>query len=154
MTWRDSVAPLRDRQFRCFFASRSVNIAGSMMAPIALAFAVLAIEDSATALGQVLAARSVPMVVFLLLGGVIADRVDRRLVIQVVQPISAPVAGPGGLPGHHRAGRAVAPDRHRGGQRHLVGRVLPRDAGDDPAAGAARPAPVRQRAALDGPRRA
>ena len=64
-----------DRRFRYFFASRAVNIAGSMMAPIALAFAVLAIEDSATALGQVLAARSIPMVVFLLLGGVIADRV-------------------------------------------------------------------------------
>ena len=48
--------------FRYFFASRAVNLAGSMMAPIALAFAVLAIEDSATALGQVLAARSVPMV--------------------------------------------------------------------------------------------
>ncbi len=89
MNRRDALAPLRDRQFRYFFASRSVNLAGSMMAPIALAFAVLAIEDSATALGQVLAARSVPMVVFLLLGGVIADRVDRRLVIQVSNTISA-----------------------------------------------------------------
>jgi MFS family permease len=89
MSRRDALAPLADRQFRYFFASRAVNIAGSMMAPIALAFAVLAIEDSATALGQVLAARSVPMVVFLLLGGVIADRIDRRLVIQVANAISA-----------------------------------------------------------------
>jgi MFS family permease len=86
---RASLAPLADRQFRYFFASRAVNLAGSMMAPIALSFAVLAIEDSATALGQVLAARSVPMVVFLLLGGVIADRIDRRLVIQVSNVISA-----------------------------------------------------------------
>ena len=89
-------APARTAQFRFFFASRAVNIWGSTMAPIALAFAVLAIEDSATALGQVLAARSIPMVVFLLLGGVIADRVDRRLVIQVVQRDLGAVAGAGG----------------------------------------------------------
>ena len=68
MSRRQSLAPLRDRQFRFFFASRTVNLVGSMMAPIALAFAVLDVEETASALGQVLAARSVPMVVFLLLG--------------------------------------------------------------------------------------
>lgn len=83
MTWRESLAPLSDRRFRFFFASRAVSLWGSTMAPVALAFAVLAIEDSASALGQVLAARSIPMVLFLLLGGVIADRLGRRLVIQV-----------------------------------------------------------------------
>ena len=54
-----------------------------MMAGVALAFAVLEITDSATALGQVLAAHIVPMVVFLLWGGVIADRFPRTLVLQV-----------------------------------------------------------------------
>ena len=83
MTWRESVVPLSDRRFRFFFASRAVNLWGSTMAPVALAFAVLAVEDSASALGQVLAARSIPMVLFLLLGGVIADRLGRRRVIQV-----------------------------------------------------------------------
>ena len=89
MTWRASFAPLAGRQFRYFFLSRAVNLTGSMMAPVALAFAVLAVEESASALGQVLAARSIPMVVFLLIGGVIADRIDRRLVIQVSNAISA-----------------------------------------------------------------
>ncbi|RYP84124.1 MFS transporter [Nocardioides guangzhouensis] len=89
MTRRASFAPLAERQFRYFFLSRAVNLTGSMMAPVALAFAVLAVEDSASALGQVLAARNVPMVVFLLIGGVIADRVDRRLVIQVSNVVSA-----------------------------------------------------------------
>jgi MFS family permease len=88
VTWRESLAPLRDRQFRFFFCSRAVNLAGTTMAPIALAFAVLAVEDSATALGQVLAARSIPMVVFLLLGGVLADRVGRWRVIQASNVIS------------------------------------------------------------------
>jgi MFS family permease len=88
MTWRESVVPLSDRRFRFFFASRAVNIWGTTMAPVALAFAVLAVEDSAAALGQVLAARSIPMVLFLLLGGVVADRFGRRLVIQVSNAVS------------------------------------------------------------------
>ncbi len=87
MTWRESLAPLADVRFRWFFASRTVNVWGTTMAPVALAFAVLAIEDSAAALGQVLAARSVPMVLFLLAGGVIADRVGRLLVIQVANAV-------------------------------------------------------------------
>ena len=52
------------------------------MAPVALAFAVLHVSDSAGALGLVLAAHSIPQVVFLLLGGVVADRLGRTLVIQ------------------------------------------------------------------------
>ena len=89
MTWRESFAPLADRRFRFFFSSRAVNLWGSTMAPIALAFAVLAIEDSASALGQVLAARSIPMVLFFLLGGVLADRLGRWRVIQVSNLVAA-----------------------------------------------------------------
>ena len=88
MTWRESLAPLGDRPFRFFFASRAVNLWGTTMAPIALAFAVLEVEDSASALGQVLAARSIPMVLFLLVGGVLADRLGRRRVVQVANAVS------------------------------------------------------------------
>ena len=89
MTWRESFSVLREPTFAWFFASRLVNIAGSAMAPIALAFAVLAIDDSASALGTVLAARSIPLVVFLLLGGVIADRFSRTAVLQWSNVLSA-----------------------------------------------------------------
>lgn len=83
MTWAHALAPLRHRSFAWYFASRLVNTLGSMMASVALAFAVLDITDSAVALGQVLAARTVPMVALLLYGGVIADRFPRTLVLQV-----------------------------------------------------------------------
>lgn len=83
MTWSTALAPLRNRNFAWYFASRFVNTLGSMMASIALAFAVLDITDSPVALGQVLAARTVPMVALLLYGGVIADRLPRTLVLQV-----------------------------------------------------------------------
>lgn len=77
-----ALAPLRERNFRWYFLSRLVNLSGTTMAPIALAFAVLEVSDSAGDLGVVLAAHSIPMVVFMLAGGVIADRVGRTLVIQ------------------------------------------------------------------------
>ena len=51
------------------------------MAPIALAFAVLGLGGSTTQLGLVLAVSILPMVFFLLIGGVIADRLPRHLVM-------------------------------------------------------------------------
>ncbi len=80
---RSALAPLREPNFRYYFFSRLVNSVGGVMAGVALAFAVLEVSNSATALGVVLAAHSIPMVVFLLAGGVIADRFGRTLVIQV-----------------------------------------------------------------------
>ena len=78
-----ALAPLRDRRFRWYFASRAVDLVGDFMGGIALAFAVLAVSDSPSALGIVLAARSIPEVVFLLVGGVLADRFGRTVVIQL-----------------------------------------------------------------------
>lgn len=92
-SWSESLAPLREHNFRWYFAARLISTAGSMMAPIALAFAVLDVSDSASALGQVLAARSVPLVLFLLIGGVIADRIDRALVMQVCNVVAALTQG-------------------------------------------------------------
>jgi MFS family permease len=83
MTWRDSFLPLRERNFAWYYASRFVDMVGTMMGSFALTFAVLAVTgNSATAVGQVLAARTVPMVLFMLFGGVIADRLPRALVLQ------------------------------------------------------------------------
>lgn len=82
MTWRDSWAPLRNRNFGWYYGSRFADSLGTMMASLALTFAVLDITDSATAVGQVLAAHTIPLVAFLLLGGVVADRIPRTLLLQ------------------------------------------------------------------------
>ncbi|HSU03451.1 MAG TPA: MFS transporter [Nocardioides sp.] len=93
MTWSAALAPLRNRNFAWYFSSRFVNTFGNMMATIALAFAVLDITDSPTALGQVLAAHTIPMVALLLYGGVIADRFPRTLVLQASNLASAASQG-------------------------------------------------------------
>ncbi len=82
MRWSESLAPLGVPAFRWYFASRTVHLTGNTMGHVALAFAVLEVDDSPSALGVVLAAHSIPMVLFLLAGGVIADRFGRTLVIQ------------------------------------------------------------------------
>jgi MFS family permease len=90
---RTSSAPLREREFRLLFLGRTVSVAGSAIAPIALAFGVLELTDSLSALGLVLAARTVPQIIFLLLGGVWADRLPRHLVMVGSNLVSAVAMG-------------------------------------------------------------
>jgi MFS family permease len=84
---------LQDKDFRWFFSARLVSRLGSSMAPVALAFAVLEIEHKASAVGLVLAARTVALVVFLLVGGVVSDRFSRRVVLQVSHCVTALTQG-------------------------------------------------------------
>jgi MFS family permease len=74
----DSFAPLREPQFRLLFSAHAISTFGDMLVPVALAFAVLDLTGSATDLGFVLTARLVPMVLFMLAGGVWADRLPRE----------------------------------------------------------------------------
>lgn len=75
--------PLFARPYVLLLSGRTISMVGNAVAPIALAFAVLRLTGSAGDLGIVLAARTVPQVVFLLFGGVIADRFPRRAVLTV-----------------------------------------------------------------------
>ncbi|WP_446210386.1 MFS transporter [Micromonospora sp. IBSANI012] len=75
------LAPLRYGAFRYLAAGRLVNMLGNGVAPIALAFAVLDLTGSVRDLGLVVGARSLMTVLFVLFGGVVADRIPRRLVL-------------------------------------------------------------------------
>jgi hypothetical protein len=83
------VAVLRERRFRLLFAGRAISDFGDKLVPVALAFAVLGLEHSASALGLVFAARMIPMVVLLLVGGVWADRLPRHFVMVVADVVRA-----------------------------------------------------------------
>jgi MFS family permease len=77
---RESFAALREREFRLLFTGQLISLLGDAFTSVALAFAVLSIGN-ATDLGLVFAAKSVPLVTFLLVGGVFADRLSRRKVM-------------------------------------------------------------------------
>jgi MFS family permease len=72
---------LADPNFRRFYVGYTASLLGSAMSSVAVAFAVLGAGGTATDLGIVFAANIVPMVAFLLGGGVIADRLGRRPVM-------------------------------------------------------------------------
>ncbi|MFF4648559.1 MFS transporter [Streptomyces sp. NPDC001380] len=72
---------LRHRDFRRFLTAQSVSLAGTSMAPVALAFAVLDASGRPRDLGVVLTAHMVPLLLFLLVGGATADRLPRRAVL-------------------------------------------------------------------------
>jgi len=75
------LTPLRVRNFRLLFAGRTISFFGTNLVPIALAFAVLDLTGSATDTGLVFAARTLAQISTLLVGGVIADRLPRQLVM-------------------------------------------------------------------------
>ena len=80
MKLSQSLKVLREGSFSRYLASATISQLGSGMATVALAFAVLDF-GGATDLGIVLLAREIPIVVFLLLGGVFADRLSRRTIM-------------------------------------------------------------------------
>jgi MFS family permease len=73
-------AVLAQRDLRWFAAGYATSRLGSAMAPIATAFAALSLGGART-LGWLMAARILPVVLFLLLGGVLADRLGSRRVM-------------------------------------------------------------------------
>nr|WP_204976991.1 MFS transporter [Microbacterium esteraromaticum] len=74
---------MTDRNFRWFFLARAITMVTGSMSSIALAFAVLEIDNDPFSLSLVLTAFTLANIVFVLFGGVVADRLPRALVIQV-----------------------------------------------------------------------
>jgi MFS family permease len=70
-----------DRNSRLLFVGQATSLLGDGMVTVALSFAVLDLTGSVSDLGIVLAAQAVPLVTFVLVGGVWADRLPRRLVM-------------------------------------------------------------------------
>jgi predicted MFS family arabinose efflux permease len=86
---RDLVQVLSAPTLRRLFLARTISVLGDMMVPVALAFAILWLTGSASALGIVLAARALPAVVFMLYGGAVGDRYPRRLVMVSAQLVAS-----------------------------------------------------------------
>ncbi len=79
---RRDLSILRDRRFGLLFIARTVSVLGSAFGPVALAFGVLALPGAtATTLSVVTAAEAFAMVAFMLIGGVVADRLPRYRVM-------------------------------------------------------------------------
>jgi len=73
--------PLRERDFALFWTGWTVSLVGDGFFLVAIAWQVFDLWNVPTALGIVGAAETVPLVAFVLVGGVVTDRFERRLVL-------------------------------------------------------------------------
>ena len=86
------VSSLRQRNYRLFFFGQLVSVAGTWMQTVAQSFLVLDLTHSGTQLGLTSAARFLPMFLFGPIGGVFADRMDRKRVLYLTQSLSGLLA--------------------------------------------------------------
>src|SRR6202034_4168557 len=89
---RQMVSSLRQRNYRLFFFGQRVSVAGTWMQTVAQSFVVLDLTHSGTQLGLTTAARFGPMFLFGPLGGVFADRMDKRRVLYITQSLQGVLA--------------------------------------------------------------
>jgi MFS family permease len=76
---------LHERNYRLFFSGQLVSVIGTWMETVAQSFLVLDLTHSGTQLGLAIAARFAPMCLFGPLGGLYADRLDRRKILYATQ---------------------------------------------------------------------
>jgi MFS family permease len=80
-------AALRHRNFRLFLTGQFISLCGTWMQTIAQGWLVLQLTNSAFAVGLVTALGSLPVLLLSLYGGVIADRVNKRQFILILQSL-------------------------------------------------------------------
>jgi MFS family permease len=82
---------LAERPFRLLWLGHTTSAVGDALIPLALAFAVIDLGGGASGLGLVLASLTLSRVAFILVGGVWADRLPRRLVMIACDVVRAAV---------------------------------------------------------------
>jgi MFS family permease len=79
-------APLRhDRDFRLLWAGQSISTAGRMITTVVLPYQVYVLTGDLLAVGALSLVQLVPILIFALGGGAVADAVDRRRLLLVTQ---------------------------------------------------------------------
>ena len=78
-------ASLRHRNFRLFLGGQFLSLCGTWIQQVAHGWLVLTLTDSALVLGLVSTLGSLPILLFTLIGGVVADRVNKRKFVMLLQ---------------------------------------------------------------------
>ncbi len=79
---------LRNRNYRLFWLGQWISLIGTWMQSVTQAWLLARMTDNPLALGLLGAASSAPMLVFVLLGGLVSDRRDRRSIVIITQSLS------------------------------------------------------------------
>ncbi len=83
--WQAGVRALRHRNFQLFFSGQLISLIGTWMQSVAQSWLVYRLTGSALLLGAVGFASQIPVFLFAPLGGITADRVNRRYIVIATQ---------------------------------------------------------------------
>src|SRR5271170_5101026 len=86
--WQVAWRALRHRNFQLFFSGQLISLIGTWMQSVAQSWLVYRMTGSALLLGSVGFASQVPVFLFAPLGGIAADRFDRRYIVIATQTAS------------------------------------------------------------------
>jgi len=84
---RPAFGALRHRNFRLFIIGQFVSLSGTWMQTVAQGWLVLQLTHSAFQVGLVTTVNSLPVLLFTLYGGVVADRVNKRRFLLALQTL-------------------------------------------------------------------
>lgn len=84
-----SLPALRSRNFRLFIVGQLISYTGTWLQTVAQGWLVLQLSNSAFIVGLVTALGALPILLFTLYGGVLADRVNRRKTVMFLQSLLA-----------------------------------------------------------------
>jgi MFS family permease len=84
---RTTFAALANPNYRRYMSGQSVSLVGTWMQSVAQSWLVLELTDSGTAVGLVVALQTLPVLLLGPYGGVVADRVDKRRLMVVLQAV-------------------------------------------------------------------
>jgi MFS family permease len=86
--WQAGVRALRHRNFQLFFSGQLISLIGTWMQSVAQSWLVYRLTGSALLLGSVGFASQIPVFLFAPLGGITADRINRRHIVICTQVAS------------------------------------------------------------------
>jgi len=86
---RRTFSSLRVRNYRLFFVGQSISLTGTWIQRVAQGWLVLDLTGSGTAVGLVTALQFVPLLLLAPLGGVVADRMNKRRLLVLTQGLAS-----------------------------------------------------------------
>jgi MFS family permease len=91
-TWPKPLQPLEHREFRLLWTATLISNAGSWMQRVATGWLIYSLSGSTVWLGLDAFAAGIPTILLLPIGGVLADRMDRRKMLVTANLVNATLA--------------------------------------------------------------
>jgi MFS family permease len=89
---RDTFSSLRNPNYRRYFSGQAISLSGTWMQQVAQSWLILQLTGSATQVGLVVALQTLPVLLLGSYAGVVADRVDKRKFMIMLQSMMGLIA--------------------------------------------------------------